>query len=118
MQDDLVAYEETLTFLQSRDDPRWILPGHGTHLKGSRLQEAVTRSAGFVHDYRARVLNHLRQASSPVDLYSLALNITAERQVLTPSTRWWVHLALVDTHLQWLIEYDDVVRLPGPLYWI
>lgn len=121
MQDDLTAYEETLIALKSRNNPRWILPGHGTHLKGCRLQEAVARSAGFVLDYRHRILHHLHHVPSPVDLYTLALGITPEQQVLSPTTRWWVHLALVDTHLQWLIAHDDVVRVSsdvGPFYWI
>ena len=101
MNDELGAYRQTLDRLQALD-AELLLPGHGLHRRDN-IAASFERSRGFVTEYDERTLGLLREQDRPVDLYALSLAFTRDGKPYTPASRWWVHMALVDSHLQALI---------------
>ena len=119
MHDDLDLYEATLTRL--RDLPLEALYiGHGTHVQGRPdVQAAIDRSHTFLSTLRSRVLRTIERAAAPIGMWELALRLTPDGQRFEHAARWWVHVALVDTHLQWWVHQGDLERVEeadGPRY--
>jgi glyoxylase-like metal-dependent hydrolase (beta-lactamase superfamily II) len=114
MDDDLAQYRESLDRLQALDTAL-LLPGHGVQ-KSDRIDAAFARSRGFVDSYTERVLAVLAKHDAPVDLHTIALDLTPDGKPLAPEPRWWVHVALVDSHLNLLVNQASVQRHDGPRY--
>lgn len=114
MNDDLRLYEATLDRLEALD-VELLLPGHGVQKRGD-LGRAFERSKKHVSDYHENVLAQLEKRDEPVGLYEICLSMTPERKPLEPIARWWVHLALVDSHLQKLVEDGLVTVNEEPRY--
>ena len=114
MDDDLAAYRATLDRLEALD-PQFLLPGHGLQRR-ERIPEAFERSRGFVDEYTTNIRRVLRRASEPLDLYAVSLAMTPKGRPLRPTNRWWVHMALVDSHLQALVEAGQAEVVDGPRY--
>ncbi len=114
MDDDLALYRESLDRLQALDI-ELLLPGHGVQ-KSDRIDSAFERSRDYVTSYTERVLAQLETADGPVDLHTIALALTPEGKPLKPEPRWWVHVALVDSHLNMLVNEQKAERLDGPTY--
>ena len=114
MDDDLALYEATLTRLQVLPT-QLLLPGHGVQ-KTDRIDASFERSRGFITTYRQNVLDVLAKQTKPEDIHTLALALTPDGQPFKPEARWWVHIALVDSHLQWLVRQGTVALHDGPTY--
>ncbi len=115
MHDNLVLYEQSLHRLQSLD-AALLLPGHGMH-HTEDIHRSFSRSLGYVSHYRQKTLDILKESPrTPLDLYSIGLLMTPDNQPYTPDARWWVHLALIDSHLHDFVRKDIVERIPGPYY--
>lgn len=115
MHDNLVLYEQTLQRLQALK-PALLLPGHGMH-HTEDIDRSFARSFGYVTHYRQETLRILSESpQKPLDLYTIGLLMTPDHQPYTPDARWWVHLALIDSHLHDFVRKDIVERLEGPLY--
>lgn len=121
MHDDLALYEASLTRL-SELPATLLLPGHGVQIAQARIAEAIERSWGFLRQHRRACVKALLDADGgPLDLYNLAISVGGEGRALEPASRWWVHLALTQTHLDALIKDGEVVKTQsgdGPLYWL
>lgn len=114
MDDELTLYAQTLDRLQALD-ASLLLPGHGAQRRGD-LTPSFDRSRGYVESYRATTIEALKAAQGPIDLYALGLALTEYGKPLEPRARWWVHLALIDSHLESMVGQGEVVRLAGPRY--
>jgi glyoxylase-like metal-dependent hydrolase (beta-lactamase superfamily II) len=105
MDDQLATYRQSLDRLEALD-AQFLLPGHGLHRRDN-IAASFERSRGFVTEYETRTLAALREAGVPIDLYTLSLSLTPDGTAYKPASRWWVHLAQVDSHLQALIERGE-----------
>jgi glyoxylase-like metal-dependent hydrolase (beta-lactamase superfamily II) len=117
MNDDLGTYCESLDRLEALDI-QLLLPGHGLHRRDN-IAAAFARSRGFVAEFERRTRAGLREAGGPTDLFELSLALTTDGRPYKPASRWWVHMALVDSHLQALIasgEAEVVDDGRGPVY--
>lgn len=117
MNDELDTYRDSLDRVQALD-AQLLLPGHGLHRRDN-LDTAFERSRSFVTEYEERTRVLLRELARPIDLYELALAFTPDGTPFRPASRWWVHLAQVDSHLHALIERGEVMCFDGeygPLY--
>ncbi|MBA2662239.1 MAG: MBL fold metallo-hydrolase [Bradymonadaceae bacterium] len=115
MLDDITLYEQSLARLGALDTAL-LLPGHGMH-HSEDIPRAFSRAQDHLDHYRQGALRALYESGlEPLDLYTLSVSMTAERQPLVPEARWWVHLALVDSHLQKLVAEGLVERVEGPRY--
>jgi glyoxylase-like metal-dependent hydrolase (beta-lactamase superfamily II) len=117
MDDELGTYRDSLDRLQALD-AEFLLPGHGLHRR-ENISAAFERSRGFVTDYETRTLDFLRDHDAPIGLYELSLALTRDGQAYKPASRWWVHMAQVDSHLHALIERGEARLVDderGPLY--
>ncbi|QDG51842.1 MBL fold metallo-hydrolase [Persicimonas caeni] len=117
MNDELDTYRDSLDRLQALD-AQFLLPGHGLHRRDN-IDASFERSRSFVTDYEGRTLALLRELGRPMGLYELALAFTPDGKPYQPASRWWVHIAQVDSHLHALIERGDVMCFSGehgPLY--
>jgi len=114
MNDELSLYEASLDRLEALDADL-LLPGHGVQKRGD-LDRAFERSRRHIAGYRKKVRSVLAERSEPVGLYEICLTLTPDRKPLEPISRWWVHLALVDSHLRQLVESGEVVVNDDPRY--
>lgn len=114
MDDNLADYKASLDRLEALDISL-LLPGHGLH-KRDRIDDAFDRARGFVREFARGTRRALRALGGPADLYSIALQMTPEGRPLKPASRWWVHLALVDSHLHAFVGAGEVEKLQGPRY--
>ncbi len=105
MDDDLALYRASLDRLEALDADL-LLPGHGVQ-RGGDLSRAFARARGYVDAYQEQVRGVLESATEPMGIYEIALALTPDGKPYSPSTRWWVHLALVDSHLHELIRLDQ-----------
>lgn len=123
MHDDLALYEGSLARLSALP-VSMLLPGHGAHVQASRLAESFDRSRGFITQLQHAILTTIERHDDAIDLYTLALKTSGDGQPMQPLSRWWVHLALLDTHVQRLVERGELVKTvgahpdSGPLYWL
>ena len=120
MGDDLTLYEQTLDRLEAM--PSALLwPGHGPPIQASRAADALARSRSFLRELEAAIVQALDDEDGPMDLYTLALHTWPERASPHPPSRWWVHMARVDTHLMALLAKGQLVCTTapgqGPRYW-
>lgn len=113
MNDEIGAYVDSLDRLQALD-AQFLLPGHGLHRRDN-IADSFERSRSFVTEYDERTLALLRELNRPVDLYELALAFTPDGEPYRPASRWWVHLAQVDSHLQAFVERGDAMCFDGEL---
>ncbi len=102
MDDDVAAYRASVDRLAALE-PTLLLPGHGLHRRDDDAAAAFERARGFFERYELGVRQALEGRDGPVDLYELALELTPEGRPLRPFGRWWVHLALVDSHV-WVLR--------------
>ncbi len=115
MHDNLVLYEQSLNRLQSLD-AALLLPGHGMH-HTEDINRSFSRSFGYVNYYRQETLRILTESRhKPLDLYTIGLLMTPDNQPFSPDVRWWVHLALIDSHLHDFVRKDIVEHITGPYY--
>jgi glyoxylase-like metal-dependent hydrolase (beta-lactamase superfamily II) len=112
MDDDLELYRTSLDRLEALD-ASLLLPGHGVQ-RGGDLSRAFSRARGYVEHYEKEVRLRLEQASSPRGVYDIAIDMTPDGRPFRPSARWWVHLALIDSHLFDLIRRGLAERLEQP----
>jgi glyoxylase-like metal-dependent hydrolase (beta-lactamase superfamily II) len=112
MGDDLASYRESLARLEALPTALF-LPGHGLHRR-DRIDQVFERAREFVEQYARETAQILAAARTPLDLHELALRATPEHEPLTPTSRWWVHMALIDSHLHDLIAAGRAELLPGP----
>lgn len=108
MDDSLPDYRDSLQRVSSLAVDL-LLPGHGAHQ--TRFQESVENSLGWLKAYRKLALDAL--TARPCGLYELGLRTVAERKPPKPVERWFVHLALLETHLQELEGEGKVERVDG-----
>jgi glyoxylase-like metal-dependent hydrolase (beta-lactamase superfamily II) len=109
MGDDLGMYRETLSRLEGLD-ATLLLPGHGMQRRGN-VEDSFARSRGFVERYRAGVRTALERAGRPLTLGEIGCALSPSGAPLEPLSRWLAHLALVDTHLEELVEEGLCDRL-------
>ncbi len=114
MDDRLDLYRASLARLEALDSSL-LLPGHGLHRRDN-MDVAFERSRGFVDEYAARTAEALADVDAPVDLYELSLAMTPDGEPYRPSSRWWVHMALVDSHVRALVEAGEAEVVEGPRY--
>lgn len=114
MNDDLSDYLATLDRLESLP-ARLLLPGHGVQRAGN-LSAAFTRSRDYQTQYRALVLDILERTSEPLGLLEIGLRSTPDGKPYEGGARWVVHLALLDSHIRWLVDHGRVARHDGPRY--
>lgn len=119
MGDDVGLYLETLDRLEPLP-ASLLMPGHGSQVIGrEEVTRAVQRSRQMMLRYEAQALTALQGASGPVDLHTLGKLTSPDGEVMQPKTRWWVHLATLDAHLERLVARGEVVcarDARGPLY--
>lgn len=121
MGDDLGAYRGSIERLAALPSTL-LLPGHGLHRRRTLEQpfeKLFGRSRQYVNDFRDLTKHTLSQARGPIDLYELAIRATPGQEVLAPEARWWVHMALIDSHLAALVKSGEVsqsTRSEGPIY--
>jgi|GEM_PF-2414817 len=121
MGDDLGAYRQSVERLAALPSTLF-LPGHGLHRHRTAafpLEILFDRSREFVHEFERTTRRILAEAERPIDLFELAIRSTPGGEALLPDTRWWVHMALIDSHLAELVDRGDVTRTGatlGPLY--
>lgn len=117
MHDELEAYRRTLDRVQALP-ARLLLPGHGLH-RHDEIPAAFERAREFVAQYETLTRRALAGAGRPLDLVELSLRATPNQQPLTPDSRWWVHMALIDSHLAELVARsvaERVEQADGPRY--
>lgn len=100
MNDDLSLYLKSLDSLQELPTA-WLFPGHGVQ-KSNCVADHFERSRQHQMNYRALALKSLE--NGPKDLYTMA----TESMSATLFERFWVHAALLDTHLQALSREGEV----------
>lgn len=116
MHDDLDAYRGSIARLAALP-ASLILPGHGLHRRNSKdqpFEQLFERSLKHVSDFEKITRHTLSQATAPLDLYEIAIRSTPEQKILEPEARWWVHMALIDSHLATLVEHGFATRVEGP----
>lgn len=117
MDDELETYRQTLDRVQALET-RLLLPGHGLHRR-EEIPAAFDYARAFVTQYETLTRRALAEAERPLDLVALSLRATPDHKPLTPESRWWVHMALIDSHLAELVAHDLAERLDlasGPHY--
>lgn len=112
MGDSLAKYRQSLARI-SKLQTRLLLPGHGLHRR-EKIEAAFERAAGFLTYYHRATRRALEQRSGPAGLYEIGLLATPKSQELEPREHWWVHLALVDSHLHEMVAQGSVELVDEP----
>lgn len=97
MGDDLATYLASVDRLEALD-ASLLMPGHGLE-RDHELGRCFGRSRQLQDEIEQGVVAALEGAGGPLTAYEIALAATADGEVPTNRTRWFVQLALVDAHL-------------------
>ena len=114
MNDDLDLYMASLDRLAAVPT-ELLLPGHGVQRSGD-LTAVYARSRSYQQAYRDQLMQLLDMSTEPLGLLAIGLRSTPDGKPYEGGARWYVHLALIDSHLRKLVREELVERVDGPRY--